>query len=79
MAVPKKKTSPGRKGMRQQRHARAEVGTYSENQQTGTLARRHHLSREADGSMYYGDRLVKAAKVKASASEGSAAAETPAE
>ncbi|HEX2859641.1 MAG TPA: 50S ribosomal protein L32 [Alphaproteobacteria bacterium] len=74
MAVPKKKTSPGRKGMRQQRHARAEVGTYTENQQTGTLTRRHHLSREADGSMYYGDRLVKAAKVKAAP-----AAETPAE
>jgi ribosomal protein L32 len=64
MAAPKKKVSPSRKGMRQQRHARATAGTYSENQNTGTLARRHHLSREADGSMYYGDKLVKAAKVK---------------
>ena len=73
MAVPKKKTSPGRKGMRQQRHARATAGTYGENQQTGTLARRHHLSREADGSMYYGDRLVKKGKVKAKPAEAPAA------
>jgi ribosomal protein L32 len=72
MAVPKKKTSPSRKGMRQQRHARATAGTYSENQQTGTLARRHHLSREADGSMYYGDKLIKAAKTKAAPAEAAA-------
>jgi large subunit ribosomal protein L32 len=69
MAVPKKKVSPSRKGMRQARHKRAEIGAYGENPDTGTLARRHHLSREADGSMWYKGRQVKAARLKPASEE----------
>lgn len=67
MAVPKRKTSPSRKGMRQQRHAKAVAGAYLENPDTGTLVLRHHATREADGSMWFKGRQIKKAKVKAEA------------
>ncbi len=61
MAVPKRKTSPSRKGMRQARHAEAQTGTIQANPKTGTLGLRHHIIKEADG-LYYKGKLVKAAK-----------------
>lgn len=69
MAVPKRKTSPSRKGMRQQRQARAIAGAYTESPDTGTLVLRHHATREADGSMWYNGRQIKKAKVKVEAME----------
>lgn len=72
MAVPKRKTSPSAKGMRQQRHAKAVAGSYTENPDTGTLVLRHHATREADGSMWFKGKMVKKAKVKAEADTGSA-------
>lgn len=74
MAVPKRKTTPSRKGMRQQRHARATAGAYSESQDTGTLALRHHATREADGSMWYNGRQIKKGKVRVEADETAEAA-----
>lgn len=74
MAVPKKKTSPSRKGMRQAHHAIKNVGAYAESPDTGTLVRRHHATVEADGSMWYRGRLVRKGKVKAPV-EAEAAAE----
>lgn len=67
MPVPKRKTSPSRKGMRQQRHARAVAGAYTENPDTGTMVLRHHATREADGSMWFNGKMIKAPKVKAEA------------
>jgi len=64
MAVPKRKTTPSRKGMRQARHAKAIAGSYTENPDTGTLVLRHHATREADGSMWFNGKQVKKAKVK---------------
>ncbi|NBV54228.1 MAG: 50S ribosomal protein L32 [Proteobacteria bacterium] len=75
MAVPKRKTSPSRKGMRQQRHARAVAGAYMENPDTGTLTLRHHASREADGSMWFKGKMIKKAKVKAEPTAEAPAAE----
>lgn len=75
MAVPKRKTTPSRKGMRQQRHARATVGAYTESPDTGTLVLRHHATREADGSMWYNGRKIKEGKVRAEAETAEAAAE----
>lgn len=72
MAVPKRKTSPSRKGMRQQRHARATGGSYTENPDTGTLQLRHHATREADGSMWFNGVMVKKPKAKAQPVEESA-------
>lgn len=76
MAVPKRKTSPSRKGMRQQRHARAVAGAMTESPDTGTMAQRHHATREADGSMWYRGRQIKKGKVKV---EAEASAEAAAE
>lgn len=67
MAVPKKKTSQSRKGMRQAHHAIKGVGAFAESPDTGTLAHRHHATREADGSMWYRGRQIKKGKVKAEA------------
>lgn len=72
MPVPKRKTSPSRKGMRQQRHAVANSGSYTENPDTGTLQLRHHATREADGSMWFNGVQVKKPKVKAQQVEDSA-------
>lgn len=59
MAVPKRKTSPSRRGMRQSHHALANVAV-SEDSTTGEQKRPHHVS--PDG-MYKG-RKVTTAKVK---------------
>jgi ribosomal protein L32 len=72
MAVPKRKTTPSAKGMRQQRHAKAVAGSYTENPDTGTLVLRHHATREADGSMWFNGVQVKKAKVKPEAEVDSA-------
>jgi large subunit ribosomal protein L32 len=42
MAVPKKKTSPSRKGMRQS-HDRLPASTYIEDKDSGELRRPHHI------------------------------------
>lgn len=59
MAVPKRKTSPSRRGMRQSHHALKNTAV-SEDQTTGEQKRPHHVS--PDG-MYKG-RKVTTAKVK---------------
>ncbi|MFZ2587409.1 MAG: 50S ribosomal protein L32 [Alphaproteobacteria bacterium] len=69
MAVPKRKTSPARKGMRQQRQAEAQVGAIQANPKTGTLGLRHHIVKETDGSLWYKGAMVKGPKVKAEAAE----------
>ncbi|MCP5404880.1 MAG: 50S ribosomal protein L32 [Pseudomonadaceae bacterium] len=69
MAVPKKKTSPSRKGMRQQRQAEAQTGTIAANPKTGTLGLRHHVVKEQDGSLWYKGVQVKAAKAVVEAAE----------
>lgn len=73
MAVPKRKTTPSAKGMRQQRHAKAVAGSYTENPDTGTLVLRHHATREPDGSMWFKGTQVKKAKVKPEMAEETAA------
>ncbi|PIZ30911.1 MAG: 50S ribosomal protein L32 [Alphaproteobacteria bacterium CG_4_10_14_0_8_um_filter_53_9] len=70
MAVPKRKTSPSKRGMRRSHHnaeAAAQIGSYAESPDTGTLVRRHHATREADGSMWYRGKMIKPAKIKADA------------
>ena len=69
MAVPKRKTSPSRKGMRQQRQRKVVAASFAENPDTGTLALRHHASREPDGSLWYRGRKLKEGKVKPAATE----------
>lgn len=59
MAVPKRKTSPSRRGMRQSHQALKDVAVV-EDKTTGELKRPHHVA--ADG-MYRG-RKVTTAKVK---------------
>ena len=59
MAVPKRKTSPSRRGMRQS-HLALKKTTVTEDQTTGEQKRPHHVS--PDG-MYRG-RKVTTAKVK---------------
>lgn len=59
MAVPKRKTSPSRRGMRQSHHALGKTAV-SEDKTTGTLKRPHHVSEDG---MYKG-RKVTTAKVK---------------
>ncbi len=58
MAVPKRKTSPSRKGMRRAHHKLSLVSV-SENSTSGELCRPHHVS--PDG--YYCGRKVTDAKV----------------
>ncbi len=72
MPVPKRKTSPSRKGMRQQRHAKAESGAYMESPDTGTLVLRHHATREADGSMWFKGVQVRKPKARVEAVEEAA-------
>jgi large subunit ribosomal protein L32 len=59
MAVPKRKTSPSRRGMRRS-HEALDQTTVVEDKTTGELKRPHHVS--ADG--YYNGRQVTKAKVK---------------
>lgn len=60
MAVPKRKTSPSRRGMRQSHLALDKNNAITEDKTTGELKRSHHVS--SDG-MYRG-RKVTTAKVK---------------
>lgn len=60
MAVPKRKTSPSRRGMRQSHLALDKNNSITEDKTTGELKRSHHVS--PDG-MYRG-RKVTTAKVK---------------
>jgi large subunit ribosomal protein L32 len=60
MAVPKRKTSPSRRGMRQSHLALSTTNAVVEDQTTGEQKRSHHVS--ADG-MYKG-RKVTTKKVK---------------
>ena len=69
MAVPKKKTSQSRKGMRRGGQVKETIGAYAESPDTGTLVLRHHASVEKDGSIWYRGRQLKAAKVKPETSE----------
>lgn len=59
MAVPKRKTSPSRRGMRRSHHALKET-SISEDQTSGELKRPHHVS--PDGN--YRGRKVTTKKVK---------------
>lgn len=59
MAVPKKKTSQARKGLRRSHHALKKIKAV-EDKTTGELKRPHHVS--PDG--YYNGRQVTAAKVR---------------
>ena len=57
MAVPKKKTSPSRKGMRQSADALKQP-TYIEDKDSGELRRSHHLDLKT--GMYKGRQVLKA-------------------
>jgi ribosomal protein L32 len=67
VAVPKRKTSPSRKGMRQARQATAVAGAYTVDSASGSLRLRHHASRMDDGAIMFRGKVLKAAKVKATA------------
>lgn len=73
MPVPKRKTSPSRKGMRQARQATANGGAHTLDNQSGLLRLRHHAHADATGAIVYRGKVLKAAKVKAEAAEESAA------
>jgi ribosomal protein L32 len=72
MAVPKRKTTPSRKGMRQQRQAKATGGQTTLDSQTGLLRLRHHAHADATGAIVYRGKVLKAAKVKVQAEEAGA-------
>ncbi len=55
MAVPKRKTSPSRRGMRRSHHA-LEANTYVEDKDTGELRRPHHLDLKT--GMYRGRQVM---------------------
>ncbi len=59
MAVPKRKTSPSRKGMRRSHHALTGT-TVAEDKTTGEIKRPHHVSKDG----YYNGRQVTTAKVR---------------
>jgi ribosomal protein L32 len=75
MAVPKRKTTPSRKGMRQARHAKAAVGAFTADAATGSLRLRHHAGRDDAGAVTFRGKVIKAAKVKAADSADAPAAE----
>lgn len=56
MAVPKKKTSPSRRGMRRSADA-LKAPTYVEDKDSGELRRPHHLDRKT--GMYRGRQILK--------------------
>ena len=55
MAVPKRKTSPSRRGMRRSHHA-LEANAYVEDKDTGELRRPHHLDLKT--GMYRGRQVM---------------------
>jgi large subunit ribosomal protein L32 len=57
MAVPKKKTSPSRRGMRRSHHALTKP-TYVEDKDSGELRRPHHIDLKT--GMYRGRQILKA-------------------
>jgi ribosomal protein L32 len=72
MAVPKRKTTPSRKGMRQARHAKANSGQTTIDKESGLLRLRHHAHADATGAITYRGKLIKAAKLKPEAEAESA-------
>lgn len=56
MAVPKRKTSPSRRGMRRAHHALPK-NTYIEDSETGELRRPHHVDLKT--GMYRGKQILK--------------------
>ncbi len=67
MAVPKRKTTPSRKGMRQARQAEAVAGAYTLDAAHGTLRLRHHAGRDDTGAVTFRGKVIKPAKVKVQA------------
>ena len=55
MAVPKRKTSPSKRGMRRA-HDRLEGATYIEDQESGELRRPHHIDLKT--GMYRGKQIL---------------------
>lgn len=55
MAVPKRKTTPSKRGMRRSGYKMAEA-TYVENKQTGELHRPHHIDLKT--GMYKGRQIL---------------------
>jgi large subunit ribosomal protein L32 len=55
MAVPKRKVSPSRQGMRRSHHALAQA-TYVEDKDTGELRRPHHVDLKT--GMYNGKQIL---------------------
>jgi large subunit ribosomal protein L32 len=56
MAVPKRKTSPSKRGMRRS-HDRLKSATYIEDSETGELRRPHHVDPKT--GMYRGKQILK--------------------
>ena len=57
MAVPKRKTSPSKRGMRRSAHA-LKASTYIEDKNSGELRRPHHV--DLKSGMYRGRQVLKA-------------------
>ncbi len=55
MAVPKRKTTPSKRGMRRG-HDRLKMGTYVEDRETGELHRPHHIDLKT--GMYRGKQVL---------------------
>ena len=71
MAVPRRKTSPSRRGMRRSADA-LKKPTYAEDKDSGELRRPHHLDLKT--GMYKGRQVLKAKKESGSAGDLGAAA-----
>lgn len=56
MAVPRRKTSPSRRGMRRSHHA-LDLPTHIEDKETGNLRRPHHV--DLKSGMYRGKQILK--------------------
>ena len=57
MAVPKRKTSPSRRGMRRS-HDKLKKNTYTEDKESGELRRPHHI--DLKSGRYRGKQILKA-------------------
>lgn len=66
MAVPKRKTSPSRRGMRRAHHALGK-NTYIEDTETGELRRPHHIDLKT--GKYRGKQVLKPKEVQVLESE----------
>ena len=56
MAVPKRKTTPSKRGMRRSAHALLSAPNYVENPDSGELHRRHHI--DLKSGMYRGRQVL---------------------